>query len=98
MPKWYTDRPVVGPHDAFWMTAFSELSTERDYGMGFGPIPWSKVVEYGRHHGLSTAMINVLVAVIRELDEAWIKHQQDAKRKAERRNAPKKPKKTTSKR
>jgi len=70
------------------MRAFWELSTERQFGQIIGPIPNSKVVQYGYRHGLNPGMIAVLETVIRELDEKWLGWQREEQRQ---RNA--KPKK-----
>jgi len=46
-----------------------------------GPIPWDAIVLYGSRKGLDDAMIDVLVAVIRELDEAYLKFQREDQKK-----------------
>lgn len=67
--------------DDFWLSAFWELSTERQFGHVIGPIPNSKVADYGFRRGLSPGMIRVLETVIRELDEHWLKWQRDEQRR-----------------
>ena len=62
------------------MRAFWELSTERQFGQDFmGPIPWSKIVDYGTSKMLSDRMIEVFVQVMRSLDEAFLKWQREDK-------------------
>lgn len=63
------------------MRAFWELSSERQFGHVVGPIPNSKIVEYGYRHGLNSAMLGVLETVIRELDEHWLAWQRDEQRR-----------------
>lgn len=67
--------------DEFWLRAFWELSTERMFGQVIGPIPNSRIVQYGERKGLNRAMLGVLEAVIREMDEAWLGWQRDEQRK-----------------
>lgn len=62
------------------MHAFWELSTCRQFGRHPGPIPWHRIVEYGDRKGLDHAMMGVLEAVVRELDEeylSWRREQDD---------------------
>lgn len=63
------------------MRAFWELSSERHFGNVIGPIPNSKVADYGWRHGLNPAMIGVLETVIRELDEHWLEWQRDEQKR-----------------
>jgi len=73
------------------MRGFWELSSERQFGHCIGPIPWSKILEYGSWRGLDDAMLAVFEHVIRELDEAYLKWQRDEQ---ERRIEQTRPKKT----
>lgn len=77
LPKWYLDRPAAARGDEFYIRAFAELSTTRNYGFTLGPIPWDRIVAYGSHKGLEPDMIDALVAVIREMDRAWLEWQRD---------------------
>lgn len=54
--------------DRWFMHAFAELSTERDFGMGMGPIPASKIREHAREAGLDRDATRTFVDVIRALD------------------------------
>lgn len=63
------------------MRAFWELSTERQFGHVIGPIPNSRIVEYGYRHGLNRGMLHVLETVIRELDEHWLSWQRDEQKR-----------------
>lgn len=45
-PLVFFDRPILPPHlHDYWM-AFCDLTTERQIGMGLGPIPASKIRAY----------------------------------------------------
>lgn len=80
VPDWYANWPETYACDDFYMEAFWELSTTRQFGQAIGPIPWHHIVQYGVHHGLDGAMLNVLVRVVRILDEAWLLWQRENQR------------------
>lgn len=59
--------------DAFYLRAFRHLGTTRQLGMAQGPIPYDRVVEYGRSAGLDRVMIAVLVEVIARMDGEYLR-------------------------
>ncbi len=78
------EEPVLHEGDGYWLRAFGELSTCRSSGFGIGAIPWTAIVEYGDRAGLSDNMIDVLVIVIRQMDEAFTTwHDAEQKRRAQ---------------
>lgn len=55
-----------------WL-AFNELTTERQVGMGAGPIPVSKIREYaGDHLDLTGDAAERFVVLIREMDGEYL--------------------------
>ncbi len=40
----------VAPHLTFHWSAFSDLSTDRQLGMGLGPIPWTAIERYAARY------------------------------------------------
>lgn len=62
--------------EIIYIDAFFELSTCRDYSNGVGPIPWLAIVEFARYHEMSIRMTEHFVAVMREMDAVYLKHQQ----------------------
>jgi len=86
LPGWYDDRPPEVRGDEIYLRAFWELSSERQFGQSVGPIPWSKVIQYGERKGLDSVMIGVLEVVMRELDEVYLKDLLEAQRKRSGRN------------
>lgn len=56
------------------MHAFLELDSERDFGMGMGPIPWSSMNAYAQLQGLTGESYEDFMYLIRELDTAYIRH------------------------
>lgn len=87
LPEWYRDEPELESWDQFYLTAFWRLSTERSIGFAMGPIPHSKVVEYGYEVGLSTANMGLFEAVIRAMDGAYIAWSSEQQTKARKANA-----------
>lgn len=86
LPQWYLDAPMLRPGDEFYLQAFFELSTERSFGMGaIGPIPWSRIIDYGQRAGLDKQMQDVLVRVLRTLDEEYLKWQREQEAANQRR-------------
>lgn len=90
VPAWYRDQPQLIRGDEFYLTAFWELSSCRQFGYSIGPIPWNRVVEYGERRRLDRRMIKVFEVVLRELDEvylAWLRDNQERKTEQTRRQS-----------
>lgn len=77
MQQFIEDEPACMRGDVFYIRAFWELSSERQFGHAIGPIPWSKIISYGERRNLDDAMMDVFEHVARELDEAYLKWQRD---------------------
>lgn len=78
------------PGDWFYTQAFWELSTERQIGMGLGPIPASRIKAYAADYGLEPDVAEVFKVVVREMDSvylSWSAEEGERKRKA-RQEAP----------
>ena len=54
------------------MRAFDELGTTRQIGMGLGPIPWHRILQYAGHAGLDGDMTRVFKAVMRAMDGVYL--------------------------
>jgi len=72
LPDWFLDEPPIPPNANFFIRAFDDLSTCRDHGMGYGPIPWDRIVQYGYHAGLDDDMVEVLIRVVRRMDNKFL--------------------------
>lgn len=72
-PEWLANQPELLPGEDFYMRAFWDLSTERQVGFTLGPIPGSLIDEYGSRNGLDFDTMDLFRAVIRMLDDAYIK-------------------------
>jgi hypothetical protein len=62
------------PHLAVDAEAFRDLSTDREIGMGRGPIPWSAIHLYGERYGLVKDDFDRLVRIIRAMDGAYLSY------------------------
>lgn len=69
-PEWFTQQPHLQPGDDFWIAAFFDLNTTRNFEGG--PIPWSRIREYGIYVGLDADLIRTLIAVIRAMDVRFL--------------------------
>ncbi len=86
LPDWYLDEPEVLPGDQFYMQAFFELSTCRNYSaMGdMLPIPWTAIVHYGNLHGLKGLMLDHFCTCVRAMDNAYMDWRRESQEKAKR--------------
>lgn len=77
LPEWYLESEPPNPElgEDFFFEAFWSLHTTRNLGMGMGPIPWDKIVEYGFFHELDRDMLHAFVSIIRAMDNAYLEWQ-----------------------
>lgn len=76
LPQWFLDQPVIPEGAEFFYNAFWDLSTERQIGMGLGPIPTSRIDERAREAGLDYDTALMFRQVIRAMDTAYLKEAQ----------------------
>ena len=84
LPDWYLAEPELEPSDAYYLRAWSDLSTCRT--VESGPIPWWAIQAYARHDGHSADMAEALVIIIRTMDEAYRRWAEDDRRRKSKRN------------
>jgi hypothetical protein len=69
----YVAPPVSAP---LWhqmaFACFYDTSTERSLGFGIGPIPYSKILEWGRWKRLAGRDLDDLVFIVRRMDAKWL--------------------------
>jgi hypothetical protein len=67
--------PEVPAEMRFYLDAFWTLSTDRTYGMGIGPIPWSAVDRYAQRLGIADDEVEYtdFVQILQLLDIAFLK-------------------------
>jgi hypothetical protein len=71
-PSWYEEEPDYPPGLDFYMRAFWQLSTERQIGFSVGPIPVSKIEEFGEKRGYDPITLDIFRHLIREVDAAYL--------------------------
>lgn len=73
VPAEYYECPDIEPHLNLIWSAFWDLSTERQIGMGIGPIPVSKISEYLIDEmELCGPEFDRVKAIIRRVDGAYV--------------------------
>lgn len=73
VPDAFFDRPDPLPESHFYWRAFCELSTERQIGMGVGPIPYSKAREYAQRYELNEDEWDFFWEIIQDVDSENLK-------------------------
>jgi hypothetical protein len=71
-PDRVKNKPQLAPGLDLFLSAFYDLDTERSLA-DLQPIPWSKVVEYGKFHGLAREEVDDLLYFIRAADNAYLR-------------------------
>lgn len=66
------DRPQLTPYEAYFYRAWLELGSARSFGMAPGPIPFPAIITFAKHYGLSRSQTDILIRVVRNIDNAWI--------------------------
>lgn len=84
MPAWYLDEPFLETADFFFLRAFGDLNTCRAAGFGGGAIPWTAIVQYGDREGMDQALVDALVIIIRGMESAYNKFQDDERERLDR--------------
>lgn len=87
LPQWVEEAPELAPGDEFYLTAFWDLSTCRDLGWGVGPIPWRDIILYADRAGLEEDTATAFVAIIRHMDTAYLRWQEQEQKRREKTGA-----------
>ena len=69
-PDWFLEEPLMSEEDEFYLKAFNILGTSRINGMGAGPLPWDKILEYGIKYGLDSENLDLFLEIILAMDQA----------------------------
>jgi len=72
IPDRIANAPTLEPSLVFYYEAWQELSTDRQFGMGVGPIPFTSVLQYGNHYEIED--LDDFLFFIRSLDAEYIKY------------------------
>jgi hypothetical protein len=74
IPDKLANPPQIADSIYFYLEAYFELDTERSKSMGTERIPFSRIVNYAKHVGLSHSECNDLISIIRLVDNGMIKY------------------------
>lgn len=72
LPKAIANAPELLLGLEFYWTAFWELSSCRPVGFGFGPIPWTVIIDYAAAFEVEPDDVSDFIYLIRAMDKAWI--------------------------
>jgi len=82
LPDSIIDKPSLVNGLEFYWKAFSDLSSDRDIGMGEGPIPWSAIHQWGTRNKIWGDDFERLTMIIRGMDEVYLnKRSSDQKKR-----------------
>lgn len=74
VPEAFYDQPDIGLQWLFHWQAFHDLSTERQIGMGVGPIPRSAIRSYAEEYGIiEDDEYDKFEQIIRSVDVNYLK-------------------------
>ena len=76
IPQQLLDEPELHLGLGLYNRAFWELSSERQIGMGAGPIPYSAIVFYARNYGMSSGQEYDLIYLVRRMDCRYLELQE----------------------
>lgn len=72
-PDVFYTQPYIEEGNAFYWEAFHDLSTERQIGMGVGPIPRSAIKSYAYESGLFGDDAEQFATIIRMVDAEYLR-------------------------
>ena len=72
LPEKIENKPVISAGLDFIWRAFWELSTDRDFGMAEGPIPWTAMNDYAHRYDIWGDEFDRFVLLIKALDSVYI--------------------------
>lgn len=83
LPKELADSPVLMPGLNIFLQGFFDLSSDRQIGMGLGPIPWTVIEKYCESKGFDLEQKEAFHSHLRALDAVFLeyhKEQSDVKK------------------
>jgi hypothetical protein len=72
-PPVFYQQPDIPAWNVFYWEAFGDLSTERQIGMGIGPIPRSSILAYAAEHDLLGDAAEHFLSIIRQIDNEYLR-------------------------
>lgn len=75
LPDAIANAPELQPSLGLFMTAFWDLSNDRQVGQALGPIPWSSINRYADTYDFDEELREDLHMILRDVDRAYIDFQ-----------------------
>lgn len=75
LPEKIQNAPILLDGLELFFVAWLELSSDRAYGMGEGPIPWTSIRNYANEYDIVGELREDLYYFVRSLDVAYLTHQ-----------------------
>jgi hypothetical protein len=75
LPERIANKPEIKPGLELYWKAFQDLSSDRDVGMGVGPIPWTAMHNWAARNHIRGDDFERLVMVLRGLDAVYMDKQ-----------------------
>lgn len=82
LPDKFKNKPKLGVGLEMYWRAFTELSGDRQVGMGEGPIPYASIHHWGVRNQIYGDDFDRLVAVIRGVDASYMEARNKAHKRA----------------
>lgn len=77
LPEVIANRPELELGRRWYMDVFDELSADRSFGFGVGPIPSATIRQFIKDEKLDIEEGADLKYIIRKMDETYLKYQQE---------------------
>ena len=74
VPDKIKNAPLLNIGLLFYWKAFQDLSSDRDVGMGIGPLPWSAMHSWATRNCVSGDDFERFVMILRGMDTVFVEH------------------------
>ncbi len=74
VPDKIKNTPTLSMGLHMYWKAFQDLSSDRDVGMGIGPIPWSAMSAWADRNGIRGDNFERFVTIIKGMDTVFVEH------------------------
>lgn len=78
-PRFLRDKPELACGLELFFEAFLTLCTCRAIGMTAGPIPYTAVLEYAKHHDLDRETADLLWLHVSQMDNEYLRYHQESR-------------------
>lgn len=81
LPDKIANRPQLIPGLELYWRAYADMTSDREVGMGVGPIPWTAMHLWAVRHNIRGDDFDRLVLVLRGMDAVFMAHQAKKQKK-----------------